>query len=106
MKQQLKNNLAALPLAALLLFACNRIDYAGCDGEPVATQNATAAQSVAVTQDEAKELADLFRHSEIGTTGVATKSAENSSFWKQLSILTGRYQNNTSCKLSKKRDEQ
>ena len=66
MKQQLKNIIAALPLAALLLFACNRIDYAGYDGEIVATQNATAAQSVAVTQDEAKELADLFMHSEIG----------------------------------------
>ena len=79
MKQQLKNNLAALPLAALLLFACNRIDYAGYDGEPVATQNATAAQSVTVTQDEAKGIADLFMHSEIGNPGVATKSAENSS---------------------------
>ena len=79
MKQQLNNILAALPLVVMLLFACNRIDYVGYDGESVAKQNATAPPSITVTQDEAKGIADLFMHSEAGTPGVATKSEDNSS---------------------------
>ena len=71
--------LSLITAVSFMMFACNRIDYVGYNGESVAQQNATAAQSITVTQDEAKGIADLFMHSEAGNPGAATKSADSSS---------------------------
>ena len=75
MKKHFSIILAALPLVAILMFSCNRIDYVGYGGVSIAQQNASLTQSIKVTQAEALGIADMFMRSETVNPGVATKSA-------------------------------
>lgn len=69
---------AVLPMAAIMLFACNKVDNAEDFDVATALEQQIKSQThgINVTQTEAQAIANMFMRSEAGNLGVATKSSD------------------------------
>lgn len=71
---------AVLPMAAIMLFACNKVDNADFDvATALEQQIKSQTHGINVTQTEAQAIANMFMRSEAGNLGVATKSSDTRS---------------------------